>query len=207
MELEIQNQALRYSQEWLRVIERFVALFSNVPLALMVVDENGLVLESNAMALRVFRPMEHDPPLNFLLPLVRAEHVDKVAHAFTTAKSLGTSETTEVVFSCGSSGIFTGDLHIARIENSQDELAHFICALIDQGPLLTQRRALQTSACSVAGTQWKSCNSARIGWPPSSTHRWMRLFASTKITSSPYSTRLQQHFSNAHTSPGLGQSA
>jgi two-component system cell cycle sensor histidine kinase/response regulator CckA len=149
-ELEIQNQALRYSQAAAEgASERFVALFSNVPLALMVVDENGLVLESNAMALRVFRPMEHDPPLNFLLPLVRAEHVDKVAHAFTTAKSLGTSETTEVVFSCGSSGIFTGDLHIARIENSQDELAHFICALIDQGPLLTQRRALQTSAAAL----------------------------------------------------------
>lgn len=149
-ELEIQNQALRYSQAAAEgASERFVALFSNVPLALMVVDENGLVLESNAMALKVFRPMEHDPPLNFLLPLVRSEHVDKVAHAFTMAKASGTSETTEVVFSCGSSGIFTGDLHIARIENSQDELAHFICALIDQGPLLTQRRALQSSATAL----------------------------------------------------------
>ncbi|MBP9059466.1 MAG: response regulator [Rhodoferax sp.] len=149
-ELEIQNQALRYSQAAAEgASERFVALFSNVPLALMVVDEHGLVLESNAMALRLFRPLEHDPPLNFLLPLVCAEHVDKVAHAFTTAKASGTSETTEVVFSCGSSGIFTGDLHIARIENSQDDLAHFICALIDQGPLLAQRHALQISAAEL----------------------------------------------------------
>ncbi len=146
-ELEIQNKALRYSQVAAEgASERFLTLFSNVPLALMVVDENGLVLESNAMALRLFRPLEHNPPLNFLLPLVSDEHVDKVAHAFSSAKNTGTSETTEVVFSCGSSGIFTGDLHIARIENAQDELAHFICAIIDQGPLLTQRRALQASA-------------------------------------------------------------
>ncbi|WP_296443745.1 PAS domain-containing hybrid sensor histidine kinase/response regulator [Rhodoferax sp. UBA5149] len=149
-ELEIQNKALRYSQIAAEgASERFLTLFSNVPLALMVVDENGLVLESNAMALRLFRPLEHDSPLNFLLPLVSAEHVDKVALAFTSAKNSGTSETTEVVFSCGSSGVFTGDLHIARIENAQDELAHFICAIIDQGPLLTQRRALQVSASAL----------------------------------------------------------
>ena len=149
-ELEIQNKALRYSQVAAEgASERFVTLFSNVPLALMVVDENGLVLESNAMALRLFRPLEHDPPLNFLLPLVSADDIDKVAQAFSSAKNTGTSETTEVVLSCGSSGFFTGDLHIARIENAQDELANFICAIIDQGPLLTQRRALQASATAL----------------------------------------------------------
>lgn len=149
-ELEIQNKALRYSQAAAEgASERFLTLFSNVPLALMVVDENGLVLESNAMALRLFRPLEHDSPLNFLLPLVCDEHVDKVAQAFAIAKDTGTSETTEVVFSCGSSGVFTGDLHIAQIENAQDELAHFICAIIDQGPLLAERRALQASAAAL----------------------------------------------------------
>jgi two-component system cell cycle sensor histidine kinase/response regulator CckA len=70
-ELEIQNEALRYSQLAAEgASERLSALFSNVPLALMVVDETGLVLESNAMALRMFRPWSSDPPLNFLLPLV-----------------------------------------------------------------------------------------------------------------------------------------
>jgi PAS domain S-box-containing protein len=90
--------------------------------------------------------LEHDPPLNFLFPLVSNEQVDRVTEAFNSAKNTGTSETTELVFSCGSGGVFTGDLHIARIENAQDELAHFICAIVDQGPLLTERRALQASA-------------------------------------------------------------
>ena len=149
-ELEIQNKALRYSQAVAEgASERFVTLFSNVPLALRVVDEQGLVLESNAMALRLFRPLEYDPPLNFLLPLVHSEQVAKVSEAFLQAKDTGTSETTEVVFSSGSSGVFTGDLHIARIENAQDELAHFICAIIDQGPLLNERRALLTSTSTL----------------------------------------------------------
>ena len=149
-ELEIQNQALRYSQTAAEgASERFLTLFSSVPLALMVVDENSLVLESNAMALRLFRPLESDPPLNFLMPLVRQEHAARVEHTFREARGTGSSEITEVVFSCGSGGLFTGDLHMARLENTQDELAHFICAIIDQGPLLTERRALQTSAAAL----------------------------------------------------------
>ncbi len=146
-ELVIQNQALRYSQQEAEgASERFATLFSNVPLALMVVDEAGLVLASNAMALRLFQPQESDPPLNFLLPFVGAEHTDVVAVAFLSAKAHSTSEVSEVGFLAGAQGNFTGDLHIARIENPQDELAHFICAIIDQGPLLAQRQELQQSA-------------------------------------------------------------
>ena len=149
-ELEIQNKALRYSQLAAEgASERFVALFSNVPLALMVVDEQSLVLQSNAMALRLFRPLETDPPLNFLLPLVREDYRERVEAAFAQARSQGTSESTEIIFLAGTAGSFTGDLHIARVENPQDELAHFICAIIDQGPLLAERQALRLSAAEL----------------------------------------------------------
>jgi two-component system cell cycle sensor histidine kinase/response regulator CckA len=149
-ELEIQNKALRYSQRAAEgASERFLTLFSSVPLALMVVDEHGMVLESNAMALRLFRPQETDPPLNFLLPLVSDNHSTRVSDAFSVAKANATSESSEVIFRAGSAGTFAGDLHIARIDNSQDELAHFICAIIDQGPLLAERRALQESAAAL----------------------------------------------------------
>lgn len=98
-ELEIQNQALRYSQAAAEgATERFLTLFSNVPLALMLVDENSLVLESNAMALRLLRPLEQDPPLNFLLPFVSPAHTDRVSAAFQTALAMAACETTEVVF-------------------------------------------------------------------------------------------------------------
>jgi PAS domain-containing protein len=55
-ELEIQNKALRYSQTQAEgASERFVTLFSNVPLALMVVDERGQILENNARTLDLLR--------------------------------------------------------------------------------------------------------------------------------------------------------
>jgi two-component system cell cycle sensor histidine kinase/response regulator CckA len=144
-ELEAQNTALEYSRIAAEgASERFESLFSNVPLGLMVVDEFGMVEQSNAMALHLFRPKESDPPLNFLLPLVTPDHVERVQQALDEAKLNGHSDTNEVVFSSGLEARFTGDLHIARIQYSHDrDLTHFICAVIDQGPLLTERRALQ----------------------------------------------------------------
>lgn len=144
-ELEEQNTALEYSRIAAEgASERFESLFSNVPLALMVVDEYGMVEQSNAMALRLFRPKESDPPLNFLLPLVTPDHIERVQQALDSARLEGHSDTNEVVFSSGLESRFTGDLHIARIQySSQRDLTHFICAIIDQGPLLTERRALQ----------------------------------------------------------------
>ena len=107
-DLEIQNKALRYSQQAAEgALERFSALFSNVPLALMVVDEQGLVLESNAMALRLFRPRETDPPLNFLLPLVSHAHVDVVARALAEAKTAGVREVSEIIFQADAIAGFT----------------------------------------------------------------------------------------------------
>ncbi len=156
-ELEIQNKALRFSQRAAEgASERFLTLFSSVPLALMVVDENGQVLESNAMALKLFRPQEHDAPLTFLLPLVSAADTRQVAESFVVAKKVGTSETSEVIFLAGSGGTFAGDLHVARIDNTPDELAHFICAFIDQGPLLADRGPCRIVRPNCGGAT-KSC--------------------------------------------------
>ncbi|HSV51229.1 MAG TPA: ATP-binding protein [Burkholderiaceae bacterium] len=152
-ELESQNKVLRYSQATAEgASERFEALFASVPLALMVVDEHDLVVQSNSKAKRLFQPTENDRALNFLMPFVSPPHAHKVAQAFALARSQGHSETTEVVFSIGEAGSITGDLHIRRIDavqESEDALVHYICAVIDQGPLLTERRALQQSGTAL----------------------------------------------------------
>lgn len=145
-ELEIQNKALRFSQaEAEGASERFVTLFSHVPLALMVVEETGQVLETNGRALDLFRPLERDPPLSFLYPLVKPEGLDRVRLGFLLAKEQGSYELDELEFEGGSNGPFTGDLYIAHIDDPLSDLPRFICAIIDQGPLLAQRHALQLS--------------------------------------------------------------
>ncbi len=159
-ELEIQNKALRFSQAAAEgASERFVTLFSSVPLALMVVDERGQIMENNARTLDLLRPLEDDPPLTYLFPLIRAAHLERVHQGFVRATESGTCELNELEFSAGSNGILTGDMHIARIDNTPGDEHSFICAVIDQGPLLTQRQALQTSALALHERNeelWKS---------------------------------------------------
>lgn len=146
-ELEIQNKALRFSQSAAEdAYERFVTLFSNVPLALMVVDDSGQILENNARALALLRPVESDPPLTYFQPLVASNDLDALKKAFATARIEGACEVNELIFAGGSNGTIIGDLHISRIETNQNEHTSYICAIIDQGPLLTQRSALQASA-------------------------------------------------------------
>jgi len=146
-ELEIQNKALRFSQSAAEgAYERFVTLFSNVPLALMVVDDSGQILENNARALALLRPVESDPPLTYFQPLVNANDLKILQEGFATARLDGACELNELRFDGASNGIITGDLHISRIDSNQEERTTFICAIIDQGPLLTQRSALQASA-------------------------------------------------------------
>ena len=149
-ELEAQNKVLRYSQAAAEsASERFETLFSSVPLALMVIDEHDMVAQANSMAHRSFQPSERDRPLTDLLSFVSHEHTQRVCQAFALARECGQGEATEVVFRINPGTNITGDLHIARIEPPQEDgppLLHFLCAVIDQGPLLAERQALQYSA-------------------------------------------------------------
>ena len=145
-ELESQNKVLRYSQAVAEgASERFETLFSSVPLALMVVDEHDMVVQSNSMAQRLFQPTERDRPLNFLMPFVSAGCTEQVRQAFREAHADGHCEATEVVFSIGEDGTITGDLHIARLENAHEPTVHYICAVIDQGPLRTLGHDMPTA--------------------------------------------------------------
>ncbi|WP_313313499.1 ATP-binding protein [Pulveribacter sp.] len=148
-ELEAQNKVLRYSQAAAEsASERFEALFASVPLALLVIDTHDVVVQANPMAHRSFQPLEHDRPLTALMPFVDPSHSQRVRHAFNQASADGRAEATEVVFRIGQDGQITGDLHIARIEAADTDGStqhQYLCAVVDQGPLLAERRALQQS--------------------------------------------------------------
>ena len=142
-DLKAQNTALHYSRMAAEsASEQFESLFSNVPLPLMVVDATGTVIQSNAMAMRLFQTTEQEPALNFLLSLVQPHQTTVIELALAVAQRDGHSLSNEVFFSRGSIGGFTGDLHMARIHYAQNDQTHFICAIIDQSPLLAERRAL-----------------------------------------------------------------
>ncbi len=154
-ELEVQNKVLRYSQAAAEsASERFETLFASVPLALMVLDEHDMVVQANSMAHRCFQPTEADRPLTSLMPFVSTDDADRVRDTFAQARDHGHGEASEVVFPIGPKGAgITGDLYIARIEAPQADGApaqwQYLCAVVDQGPLVAERRALQQSATAL----------------------------------------------------------
>ena len=146
-ELEIQNKVLDYSQAVAEsASERFEALFSSVPLPLLVLDEHDMVIQANAMAHNAFQAEGYDRLLVSFMPYVCPTDTDRVAEAFEAARLNGRSEAQEVIFTLGSGQQIQGDLHIACIQIPQREgppIAQFMCAVVDQGPLLAERQQLQ----------------------------------------------------------------
>lgn len=146
-ELEIQNQVLDYSQAVAEsASERFEALFASIPLPLLVLDEHDMVIQANAMAHSAFQPTERDRLLVSFMPLVLESHADRVCEAFIQAREQGGSEVHEVVFTINEDRHLCGDLHIACIDIPQKNgppIAQFLCAVVDQGPLLAERLTLQ----------------------------------------------------------------
>lgn len=146
-ELEIQNRALRFSQSAAEAAyERFVTLFSNVPSALLVVDDQGQILQNNAQALALLRPTEADPPLTYILPLIAQADADRVQAGFISAREEGVCALVEVSMRSGLERSFIGDMHIARLDGAEPGSVEFICAVVDQSPLIAQRSALQANA-------------------------------------------------------------
>lgn len=146
-ELEIQNQVLDYSRAVAEsASERFEALFANVPLPLLVLDGHDMVIQANAMAYRAFQRPGQERMLVSFMPFVREADCPRVRRAFDDARERGRSEVNEVVFNLGNATQMQGDLHIACIEIPQRDgppLTQFMCAVVDQGPLLNERRTLQ----------------------------------------------------------------
>lgn len=146
-ELELQNEVLNYSQAVAEsASERFETLFASIPLPLLVVDEYDMVVQANAMAHRAFQPSEKDRLLINFKPFVHAEDIDRVNAAFAQAKLLGRAQAHEVRFQITKSFELCADLHVAGVVvPQQNGPAHwqYLCAVVNQGPLLAERKALQ----------------------------------------------------------------
>lgn len=145
-ELEIQNKVLDYSQAVAEsASERFEALFSSVPLPLLVLDKHDMVIQANAMAHNAFQAKGHDRLLVSFMPYVCPTDVGRVTQAFEAARLEGSSEAHAVIFTLGNGKQIQGDLHIACIQIPQRDgpsIVQFMCALVDQSPLLAERQQL-----------------------------------------------------------------
>ncbi|MBK1629628.1 hypothetical protein CKO31_02525 [Thiohalocapsa halophila] len=142
-ELEIQNDELRASeQQASTALARYTTLFTSLPMAGLVVDDFGLVLEANPQARSLLALRDVRSHQYFLVRLVHPDDRGAVVSAFQRAKQSGAEGLSALRFDAADGGRFQAELHIARLPGSDDGPKHYICALADQTEVIRQRDAL-----------------------------------------------------------------
>ena len=148
-ELELQNEVLNYSQAVAEsASERFETLFASIPLPLLVIDDFDMIVQANAMAQKAFQPSEKDRLLINFSKFVNAEDAQRVTEAFTQAQAMGRAEVHEVAFYISEFSELRGDLHVAAVavpQQNQPANWQYLCAVVNQGPLLAERHALRAA--------------------------------------------------------------
>ncbi|WP_142849415.1 HAMP domain-containing sensor histidine kinase [Telmatospirillum sp. J64-1] len=127
-ELDIQNEELRGAQlELEKSRQRYMTLFSTIPVACFVVDLAGFVQDVNRMAIRQFRSVQHrlvGQPL--LLLAASKDHMRLLAHV-AAARRGEPVETAEYLFYRLDGTVFTGLFDCASFDDS----GSVVCSVVD----------------------------------------------------------------------------
>ena len=179
-ELHAQADELAASQERTeQVLNRFAALFADMPVAALLVGYNGQVIEHNAKAAGLFKFRPRVSGVRFLHRAVRSDHYQlRVRPAFHEARAAGASALEGVEFITEAGQHFVGELHIARLPVFPEGEAQFTCAVIDRTEHFEDLRAIQQSAEALRQSEAFLGDSARLarigGWELSLYPRGMR---------------------------------
>jgi two-component system, cell cycle sensor histidine kinase PleC len=179
-ELHAQADELAASQERTeQVLNRFAALFADMPVAALLVGYNGQVIEHNAKAAGLFKFRPRVSGVRFLHRAVQSDHYQaRVRPAFHEARAAGASALDDVEFITETGQHFVGELHIARLPVFPEGEAQFTCAVIDRTEHFADLRAIQQSAEALRQSEAFLGDSARLarigGWELSLYPRGMR---------------------------------
>ncbi|MFP4079818.1 MAG: EAL domain-containing protein [Ectothiorhodospira sp.] len=143
-ELEIQNAELRESQQTAeQVLGRYQGLFSGIPVAALVVDHTGLILECNDHAAQLFgldtRHLRH----HFLGRLLHRGDEATLHRTLGQAEETGKGLAPQVTFLRATGGSFNGELHVAPLPPGAEERHQFVCAVVDLTERIRQEQATE----------------------------------------------------------------
>ncbi|MCG5497170.1 EAL domain-containing protein [Ectothiorhodospira variabilis] len=131
-ELEVQNAELREAQLLAeRSMGRYSAFFSGIPVAALVVDRTGLILESNHQAAHLFGLRHSHLRHHFLRRLVHHDNEGDLSRILIQAGEQGKAFCEGFTFVRTEGDTFRGELHVARLPGRQGGENEFVCAVVD----------------------------------------------------------------------------
>ncbi len=145
-ELEIQNEELKRSERQAETaLARFMAFFTNLPIAELVVDQNGLVVEANPEARSLLGLRDSRSHQYFLARLLHEEARGDVIRAWQQLEANQAADLLETRFQPANGATLIADLHIARLPADETQQPRFVCAIVDRTDAVRQREALRNA--------------------------------------------------------------
>ena len=141
--LVVQNEELtRVQQETKAALDRFTAFFMSLPVAELVVDHNGLIIEANAEARHLLDLRDTRAHCYSLARLVHDDDRGRIAETWEQLHAQETTQLLETRLRNGGGRPLIADLVIARLPSADPLPPRFICALIDRSDAVRQRDSL-----------------------------------------------------------------
>jgi diguanylate cyclase (GGDEF)-like protein/PAS domain S-box-containing protein len=145
-ELEVQNDELREAQLVSEMaVQRFSRLFSSLPLPALVIDEFGVVIDCNELAVQRFNLNRKSLHNHFFPRLVKSNEHGRLSRLLEQAKSSGEDSMYEVAMQPVDSRAFIADIHASMLPDAASSTAHFAVIVVDQTQRLEQRASLEAS--------------------------------------------------------------
>lgn len=147
MELQMQADELMRSQaQTQQALDRFSALFSNLPVPALLVDANGVVLEANRHAEEDFGVSSAMMRGYLFHRLIDADDYQaEVRGALLDARATGHADVAAVRFRAAAGQQMVGDLHIESLTDPVGGTQQYACVMIDRTQQLADLEQLQSS--------------------------------------------------------------
>ncbi|MCG5514524.1 MULTISPECIES: PAS domain S-box protein [unclassified Ectothiorhodospira] len=132
VELETQNAELRESQltSW-KLQGCYSALFHGLPLAALVVDPAGIILDANQRAVEQFGLSTQQMRGQLLRRLFHVQGLDQVNRTLQEAGREGEAVLRDIELRHQEGRVFPGDLHVHRLPGREGRESDFACVLVD----------------------------------------------------------------------------
>jgi PAS domain S-box-containing protein len=147
MELQMQADELMRSQaQTQQALDRFSLLFCSLPVAALLVDGNGVVLEANRHAEEDFGISSTMMRGYLFHRLIDADDYQaEVRGALLDARARGHADVAAVRFRAAAGQQIVGDLHIESLADPVSGVQQYACVMIDRTQQLSDLEQLQSS--------------------------------------------------------------
>jgi PAS domain S-box-containing protein len=167
IELQMQAEELQRSQaRTQQALDRFALLFARLPVPALLIDANGVVLESNQRAEQSFGVNAAMMRGYLFHRLVDADDYQaEVRSALLDARSAGQAEVAAVRFRAAGGTQIVGDLHVEALTDPVTGLLQYACVMIDRTEQLADYETLQATVARLRAREDEAAHAGALAAP------------------------------------------